>query len=158
MRKPKFKKPEEELLESIKKSGLLRSDEEESNPEEDDIEHLSQRIKKINALIANKNKKHRTMTYFVMYDIENDKVRRLVARYLEKKGLIRIQKSIFIADTDHLTFDEITKALKETQQAFENNDSYILAPISIDELRAMKIIGKNVNIDFITGDKSTLFF
>ena len=41
---------------------------------------------------------------------------------------------------------------------YENNDSIILTPISTDELTAMKLIGKNIDFDIITGNKSTLFF
>ncbi len=93
-----------------------------------------------------------------MYDIENDKIRRLIAKYLEKKGLIRIQKSIFIADTEPKLFEEIRQTLKEIQEMYENNDSIILVPISADEVRSMKIIGKNIDIDLISGNSNVLIF
>lgn len=93
-----------------------------------------------------------------MYDIESNKVRTLISKYLERKGCIRIQKSIFLADLDRTIFEEIRSDLVEVQSSYENNDSIILVPISTDYLQSMKIIGQSVNVDIITKNKNTLFF
>jgi CRISPR-associated protein Cas2 len=138
---------------------IIRASKYKENKQTNNTEELIQLIDRINQLqsIIQKNK-HRNMLYFVMYDIENNKVRRLIAKYLERKGLIRIQKSIFVADTAPAIYQEIKQTLQEVQQAYENNDSILIVPISTDELKAMKIIGKNIDIDIISGNKDILFF
>ena len=62
----------------------------------DNLVSLEQRIHEILGII---NKKHKQlyMTFFVMYDIENNRVRNQVVKYLLRKGCMRIQKSIFLA-------------------------------------------------------------
>lgn len=96
--------------------------------------------------------------FLVMYDIEDNKVRRYIVKYLEKHGCLRIQKSIFPANQSESVFNEISNTLEEVQGVYENNDSIIVMPISIEQLNAMKIIGNNINIDIITQSKSTMFF
>lgn len=150
----------EQIINILKRSVLIdkRIDKVNATNYHDEISELNERVKKTIELIKNYRQKRHTMLYFVMYDIENDKVRRLVAKYLERKGLIRIQKSVFAANTEIKVFEEIRQTLKEVQEAYENNDSIILVPISADELRSMKIIGKNIDLDLISGNTHTLFF
>lgn len=98
------------------------------------------------------------MLFFVMYDIECDKIRRYIVKYLQKQGCVRIQKSIFLANLDVSTFNEIKQDLLDVQQAYENNDSILVVPITAEYLNSMKIIGQNINIDVICNSKNTLFF
>lgn len=98
------------------------------------------------------------MLFFVMYDIESNKVRRYVVKYLEKKGCFRVQKSIFLADLPMENYQAIRADLAEVQAAYENMDSILVVPISTDYLRAMKVIGENIDIDIVTHNKNTLFF
>ena len=98
------------------------------------------------------------MLFFVMYDIESDKVRRLVCKYLIKAGCTRVQKSIFLADCPVETYNKIRSELAEVQAVYENEDSIIILPVTSDYLRMMKVIGKNVDVDVITHSKNTLFF
>ena len=98
------------------------------------------------------------MLFFVMYDIESDKVRRHVAKYLERKGCTRVQRSIFLADLDAADYQEIKTDLAEVQSLYDNNDSIIVCPISTDQLRAMCIIGQQIDVDIITHSRNTLFF
>ena len=123
-----------------------------------DIVSLEERVKQLLGLVNQKERKHTNMLFFVMYDIEDNKVRRYVVKYLEKQGCTRVQKSIFLADLDHSRYETIKKDLTEVQAAYENNDSILVVPISTDYLRAMKIIGQNISIDIITHNKNTLFF
>ena len=97
------------------------------------------------------------MIYFIMYDIESNKVRTLVAKYLIRKGCTRVQKSIFIASSERPVFDEIRKDLKEVQECYDNSDSILLVPVSTDEIRAMKVIGQNIDFDLALKNKNTLF-
>ena len=97
------------------------------------------------------------MLFFIMYDIESNKVRREIAKYLEDKGCFRIQKSIFLASADRSVYEQIKADLAEVQALYDNHDSIIVCPISTDEMRAMKIIGQNLNIEVITQANNTLF-
>lgn len=123
-----------------------------------DLPSLSERIEKLMGFIKRDKQNSLSMIYFVMYDIEDNKVRTQVAKYLIRKGCTRVQKSIFIANTDRAVFDEIQKDLKEVQQCYDNNDSVLLIPISTDEIRAMKLIGKNIDFDLAIKNRNTLFF
>ena len=98
------------------------------------------------------------MLFFVMYDIEDNRVRNLVSKYLVKNGCTRIQKSIFLADLPSSKYEQIRNDLTEVQAAYENLDSILVVPISTDYLKSMKIIGKNISVDVITKSKNTLFF
>lgn len=103
-------------------------------------------------------RKSNNMLFFVMYDIEDDKVRTQIAKYLHRQGCLRIQKSIFIADLSFETMDKIMMDLTEVQGCYENKDSIIIVPISSDYLKAMKVIGKGIDLSVIMKTESTLFF
>lgn len=51
------------------------------------------------------------MTCIVAYDIENDKVRSRLSRFLEKKGT-RIQKSVFAVDIERHVFLKFTRQIE----------------------------------------------
>lgn len=129
-----------------------------NNHEYNDIEDIELRIKHILGLTERIKKTPNKMLFFVMYDIEDNKVRRLVSKYLLRKGCTRIQKSVFPAETPVEIFSDIKNDLSEVQAAYDNNDSIIILPITTDYLRMMKIIGQNIDIDIITHSKNTLFF
>lgn len=145
-----------EKLARIKKAGLAKAPSDSVHEEAEAIESLEKRIEKIFKLVNDKKTTH--MLYFIMYDIENNKIRQYIAKYLEKKGCIRIQKSIFLTQSERPVFKEIRDTLKEVQTAYDNQDSILLVPISTDELRSMSMIGKDVDLDFIQNKKSTMFF
>ena len=98
------------------------------------------------------------MLFFVMYDIESNKVRYQIMKYLIKKGCTRVQKSIFLADLPSSIYNTIREELALVQESYDNNDSILIVPISTDYLSAMKIIGQSIDIDVITRSKNTLFF
>src|SRR5690554_4909906 len=53
---------------------------------------LPERIKELLKMIQSSPVKATEMLSLIMYDIENDKVRTLLAKYLIEKGCVRIQK------------------------------------------------------------------
>lgn len=55
-------------------------------------------------------------------------------------------------------YEEIKADLVAVQEAYENNDSIIVLPVSTDYLRMMKIIGQKIEVDVITHSRNTLFF
>ena len=111
-----------------------------------DLDELPSLESRISCLlgIANETSRPTTnMIFFTMYDIESNKVRRLIAKYLISKGCTRIQDSIFLA---------------EVQSLYDNHDSIIVCPISTDQLHAMHVIGEQVDVDIITNKRNTLFY
>lgn len=122
------------------------------------ITDISERVRQIIGLINTPNKNRYSMTFFVMYDIENNKVRYQIAKYLERKSCIRVQRSIFLADLSSDVYNEIKADLAEVQSLYDNHDSILIVPISSDYLQAMKIIGQSIDVDIITKTKNTLFF
>jgi CRISPR-associated endonuclease Cas2 len=147
-----------ERIEKIRKAGLLADP--ESLPAQDpdeDLQPLSTRIERILGILRGKPIKSTTMNYLIMYDVQNNKVRSLVAKYLLKNGCIRVQKSVFLVHSDHKKFDEIRQTLVEINDVYDNNDSIILVPLNISDARSMKLIGKNVNIEQIIDPPNTVF-
>jgi len=126
--------------------------------EYDELDDLTERIKKILEISERNHLNPSNMLFFVMYDIENNKVRTLIAKYLQKEGCQRGLKSIFFADTARNIYDEIKQDLQQVQETYENSDSIFLIPISTDQLRAMKVIGHNVDFDVVIKNKNTFFF
>lgn len=146
-------------MKALSESGISGSPRPSEVSENDDqLLPLTVRIDKILGLTEKSKKQNGRMLFFVMYDIESDKVRRLVVRYLQKVGCTRVQKSIFLAESSVATYNRIREDLSEVQAVYDNQDSIIVLPITTDYLRMMKIIGKEVNIDIITKTKSTIFF
>ena len=124
----------------------------------DKIEPLPDRIKRILGITKNQKLNSKEMIYFVMYDIENNKVRNQIAKYLIKKGCARVQRSIFLAKTDRKIYNQIKNDLSEVQACYENTDSIFVVPVSGDEIKAMKVIGQNIDFDFVLQNKNTMFF
>ena len=122
------------------------------------LEPLTVRIQRILGIIEKHKSSANSMIYFVMYDIESNKVRRLVAKYLLRQGFHRIQKSIFLAETERRIFDQVRKDLKAVQECYENDDSIILVPVSTEQLSAMKVLGQNIDLDLILKTRNTMFF
>jgi len=154
------RKKEKDPLSYLKKMLALKKAGIKVSPQkviDDELAPLSTRIGLILG-IENKPIKTTEMLYFVMYDIENDKVRTQISKFLIKKGCIRIQKSIFIAKSERVKFHEIHDALKLINELYDNQDSIIMVPVSTDIVSNMKLIGQNVDIDIIVKNKNTLFF
>lgn len=124
----------------------------------DDLPTMHDRIDFLLGIINSPKRIATNMLFFIMYDIESNKVRYYVSKYLERKGCFRIQRSIFLADLDKSVYDEIKSDLAEVQSLYDNHDSIIVCPISTDQLRAMKVIGNDINIEIITHNRNTIFF
>ena len=146
-----------ERLQRMQKAGLL-PDNGHVALAEDALQPLPERIKTILGIIRIRPQKATTMHYMIMYDIENNKVRRMISKYLEQQGCIRIQKSVFMANSKHPTFNAIHETLKDINSFYDNKDSIILVPVNVSDVRSMKLIGSNVNIDILVDPPNSLFF
>ena len=158
---PRAKKPPLSFVDQMKKliaSGINDSPKIVVKDDSEALTKLEEREQDILGLSDNARKRKDRMLFFVMYDIESDKVRRLVVKYLIREGCTRIQKSIFLADRPVATYNKIKADLAEVQAVYDNEDSIIVLPVTTDYLRMMKVIGKNIDVDIITHNKNTLFF
>lgn len=147
-----------EKLRRLNKSGLHpKRNVNFKDPQIEKIDSIDQRIERIFGILNSYKSNASRMIYFIMYDIESNKIRNYIAKYLIKKGCVRIQKSIFLAETERKVFQELQKTLKEVQDLYENDDSILFVPVSVDEIRNMKMVGQIVDIDFILQNRSTMF-
>lgn len=92
-RKPKPALSLQEQLTRIKKAQI-------SNPVKlnislEKIDSLEIRVQKILGIVSRNKKTENHMVFFVMYDIESNKVRAIVHKYLKRMGCVPIQRSIF---------------------------------------------------------------
>lgn len=146
-------------LRKLKTSGLEHSP--VINREANDLDALptlEERVKTILEIIKKREIIANDMLFFVMYDIESNKVRYNIVKYLERMGCFRIQKSIFLANLSIEKYESIKNDLAEVQDSYDNHDSSIVCPISSDYLSSMRVIGQSINLDLITRSKNTLFF
>ena len=159
MRKKKEPLPYIEVLRRLAHAGVKDSpDVNRVTGYTEDMPSLRDRVDFLIGVVNRQQRKTTDMLLFIMYDIESNMVRREIAKYLEDKGCFRIQKSIFLASADRSVYEQIKADLAEVQALYDNHDSIIVCPISTDEMRAMKIIGQNLNIEVITQANNTLFF
>lgn len=127
------------------------------NEPEGPLPPLSWRIREILQIAQGRPLKRKTMLFLIMYDIEDDRVRTLIARYLLKKGCIRIQKSVYIAEAPRKVYEEIAERLRAVNELYTNEDSILLIPLSVDEVRGMRVIGKDIDIRLLTDPPNLLF-
>lgn len=148
-----------EIMRKITHAGISKSPIPNRQPANiDKLPTLEERVSLIMGIANASKQQDGYMLFFVMYDIESNKVRTQVVKYLQRKGCTRVQKSIFLANLPNSVYNEIRTDLTEVQAAYENNDSILVVPVSTDMLRSMKIIGQNIEIDVITHSKNSLFF
>lgn len=159
---PRRKKPPLTFVEQMRRlsAAQLQGDDHHRPPPQEvaALGTVEERVKAMLGLMNEQRKKDGRMIFFVMYDIQSNKVRTLVHKYLKRKGCVPIQRSIFLADTSPAVYNEIRDDLTAVQQAYDNEDSIVVLPVTTDYLRMMKVIGKHIAIDVITQSKSTIFF
>ena len=107
---------------------------------------------------SRKTKNSNEMYCMILYDVENNKIRRILSKFLEKKGCIRIQKSVFFAKVQRKLFLEIKEIVADLQSCYENNDTIILLPVGEDMLNNIHCIGKNFDFELLTQNKHTIIF
>ncbi len=98
------------------------------------------------------------MHCFIMYDIQHDKVRRLVAKYLEKQGCIRVQKSVFFGRLTRKRHRAVLEILRKAQNCYDNQDTIMVLPVGEDMLNSLTCIGKHFQLDLLTAPQHTLIF
>jgi len=123
-----------------------------------DLSDIDTRIKNLTKFFeGSRFLKSNEMISFIMYDIEDHRIRRHIARFLLKKGCMRVQKSVFVGRLERKTVREMQEILKEIQAMYENNDSIFFLPAGEENISGMRVIGKNVDFEFAIGNKNTYF-
>lgn len=124
----------------------------------DDIEDLDKRVAAIelhlNQYIHKSNVD--TMLFFVMYDIEDHKVRLHVAKYLKKQGCTRMQKSVFIGNAPMKVYREIADTLREVNALYTNGDSIMVLPVTKESMVQVNIIGKDLDYKMVVSPPNVL--
>jgi len=138
---------QKESLEKI----IRKAEQQPPEPFDERAEEIKELFEKL------KQKPKSEMIYFVMYDIENNRVRTKIAKYLEEKGLRRVQKSIFLGQTKRSEYHVIRTALTAIQESYENRDSIFMVPMPEDYLKSMYMIGEQVDFALTLHRSNTVF-
>lgn len=103
-----------------------------------------------------KSKSTHNRTYMAMYDITSNRIRRLVAKYLEEKGFVRIQRSVYLANLNTKQYTSVAQDILEMNAMYENNDSIIFMPINDGVLAESRFIGRELDFQLATNPPSSL--
>ncbi len=118
---------------------------------------IDEKQKLMEEFMATMKRKRSDEVYaFILYDIENDKIRTHVAKYLIRNSCTRVQKSVFIAGLKRKKYMEIFNTLKEINAMYDNHDSIFFIPVGEDILNKMKMLGRNVDFELVVYPGSTL--
>lgn len=109
-----------------------------------DLPSLEERVDWIERFIRNKRHYPFDMLFFVMYDIEDHKIRRHVAKYLQRNGCMRMQKSVFIGHLAQKPYQELAQTLAEINSMYQNGDSILVLPVTQESIARLQVIGKEV--------------
>ena len=96
------------------------------------------------------------MLVWVIYDIESNKIRNLVARQCKQAGLYRVQKSVFLGTLEPNRFDELALACQDLIN--EEKDSLYLFPFCQDDWKKIRLLGQAFDQDLVTDEVKALFF
>ncbi len=158
MAKKKKEIPFYERIARIRRAGLGKTADLTTPLYKPEMLPLSERLPEVDRILRNfSHRKIDDMYAFIMYDIENNKIRTQVAKFLIRNGCTRIQKSVFLAAVKQKKFMEIYQTLKEVNAMYDNEDSLFFVPVGEDILNNMKVVGKNMDFELITNPGNTLF-
>ncbi len=147
-----------ERISKIRQSGLDAGSDLTYVKKDYELLPLADRLPLVDKILKQmENKTVEEIYSFIIYDIENNKIRTQIAKYLIKNGCHRVQKSVFLAGLKRKKYQEIHQTLKEINAMYDNHDSIFFVPVGEDILNKMKIIGLNIDFEIITNPKNTLF-
>ena len=82
------------------------------------------------------------MTWILCYDIEDDKLRQKLARYLEKSGWERLQKSVFAQGLEPKIFNRYFVKVKElTENKLQPSDKIYVWGLSDSQFSEAAVLG-----------------
>lgn len=95
------------------------------------------------------------MLVWVVYDIQEDKVRNRVARACLNAGIYRVQKSVFLGEMNLNRIDELSLKIKTLINAAR--DSVYVFPLCQDDFKKVRLIGQAFDKEKITDEIRALF-
>lgn len=145
-----------QLLTQVKKAGLETSLLKDRRSF-DNFPSLSERLEAIEAhLRGYVEQKSIGMLFFVMYDIEDNKVRTHISKYLIRQGCTRVQKSIFLGNANLKRYNEIAETLREVNAMYQNGDSIMVLPVSKENMTQLNVIGKDIDYRMVVAPPNVL--
>ncbi|ARM74585.1 CRISPR-associated endonuclease Cas2 [Acidianus manzaensis] len=86
------------------------------------------------------------MFYVIFYDITEDNVRNKISDYLKKKGLTRVQYSVFIGDLNSSRVKEIEAGLRLIKRKEKSNGrfSILIVPVTETQFKQRIVISNEV--------------
>jgi len=155
--KPRLSISQGEQIARLGRSGLsvkdwIRPDAELEAPV-DPSEDLRARLERIRAL---RPIKITDMMCFIAYDIESNKVRTKVAKYLIECGCHRVQKSVYFARVSRSKYKEMIEALRVINELYENEDSIFFLPVGEGNMNKLQIVGRDLYIEVARDEHHTI--
>ena len=95
------------------------------------------------------------MIAWVIYDIEDNKVRNKVAKYCKLAGLYRVQLSVFLGTINSQQKDILQLQIEEIVDL--EKDSVYIFPMSKNELQQTVLIGQAFDKNLISDEVKALF-
>ncbi|QGA53972.1 CRISPR-associated endonuclease Cas2 [Sulfolobus sp. E5-1-F] len=87
------------------------------------------------------------MLYLIFYDITDDNLRLRVAEFLKKKGLDRIQYSVFMGDLNSSRLKDVEAGLKmiSNRKKLKEGERFfiLIVPITENQFRERIVIGSS---------------
>lgn len=98
------------------------------------------------------------MSKLICYDISKNGLRTKMAKHIINAGLDRINKSVYLGTISESSLTTLEQTLANLlQQKGDPNDSLILITVGKEQVRNMKIYGRNdLDKEELMGEKSTL--
>lgn len=120
----------------------------------------SERIKRVMELFAQLGADIKTdeVLFWVCYDISNNRIRRYLAKFLKQKGCIRVQRSVFLGRLKRPAFQALCTTLGEVHEMYENHDSVIVMPVSVDMADKTRFIGEHAHVEWVLAPRRMLWF
>lgn len=84
---------------------------------------------------------------WVVYDITNNKTRTKMAKLCKKRGLQRVQKSVFLGTLNRTEVDEVAMMFRE---AIEEEDSVYIFPMCQPDFQKTRLIGRSFDRHRVT--------
>lgn len=91
---------------------------------------------------------------WVVYDISLDKTRTKLAKLCKKRGLIRVQKSVFLGTLNRTEIDELALMFRDAIE--ESEDSVYIFPMCRPDFQKTRLIGRSFDRERVTDDVKAL--
>ncbi|NLI75618.1 MAG: CRISPR-associated endonuclease Cas2 [Candidatus Riflebacteria bacterium] len=91
---------------------------------------------------------------WVVYDISLDKTRTKLAKLCKKRGLSRVQKSVFLGTLNRTEIDELALMFRDAIE--ESEDSVYIFPMCQPDFQKTRLIGRAFDRERVTDDVKAL--